>query len=167
MLCKDANIVQGCNTSMLQILQYVYSSLFECVHLRPCSCVMSVSASQLQFTLSLPEYDYHSYRLPTVEFHCNFDTINQHDGWMNIAVVVDSVFPPARPVTSGAQLRQWFTSPGADTIPRRPEPLPKLYSCLWRWTKRKPETCKAEVNRQINLKIVHYVGHYTVSRQLE
>jgi hypothetical protein len=30
---------------------------------------------------------------------------------------------------------------------RRLEPLPKLYTCLWRWAKRKPETCKAEVNR--------------------
>jgi hypothetical protein len=23
---------------------------------------------------------------------------------------------------------------------------PKLYTCLWRWAKRKPETCKAEIN---------------------
>jgi hypothetical protein len=37
-----------------------------------------------------------------------------------------------------------------DTVPSRLEPLPKLYTFLWRWTKRKPETCKAEVNRQIN-----------------
>jgi hypothetical protein len=41
---------------------------------------------------------------------------------------------------------RWFHYT-ADTIPRRLEPLPKLYTCLWRWAKRKPETCKAEVNR--------------------
>jgi hypothetical protein len=54
------------------------------------------------------------------------------------------------------QFRQWFkslgygvsawASLGADTISRRLEPLPKWYTCLWRWDKRKPETCKAEVN---------------------
>jgi hypothetical protein len=58
---------------------------------------------------------------------------------------------------AGVQLR------GADTIPRRYEPLPKLYTCLWRWAKRKPETGKAEVNRYINYKLVHYVGHCAVS----
>jgi hypothetical protein len=36
---------------------------------------------------------------------------------------------------------------GADTIFRRLEPLPKRYICLGKWAKRKPETCKAEVNR--------------------
>jgi hypothetical protein len=41
----------------------------------------------------------------------------------------------------------WCQRPGADTIPRKHEPLPQLYTCLWRWAKRKPETCKAEVNR--------------------
>jgi hypothetical protein len=41
----------------------------------------------------------------------------------------------------------WFQRPGADTMPSRLEPLPKRYTCLWRWAKRKPETCKAEVNR--------------------
>jgi hypothetical protein len=35
----------------------------------------------------------------------------------------------------------------SDTIRRRLEPLLKLYNCLWRWAKRKPETYKAEVNR--------------------
>jgi hypothetical protein len=51
----------------------------------------------------------------------------------------------------------------ADTISRRLEPLPKLYTCLWRWAKRKPETCKAEVNKidkwiknfRITLVIIH------------
>jgi hypothetical protein len=42
---------------------------------------------------------------------------------------------------------QFHPSMGADTIPRKLEPLPKLYACHWRWAKRKPETCKAEVNR--------------------
>jgi hypothetical protein len=40
-----------------------------------------------------------------------------------------------------------FRAPGADTIPRRLEPLLNLYTCLWGWAKRKPETCKAKVNR--------------------
>jgi hypothetical protein len=48
----------------------------------------------------------------------------------------------------------WCQRPGADTIPRRLEPLLKLYTCLWRWAERKAETCKAEVNGQINLKTV-------------
>jgi hypothetical protein len=47
----------------------------------------------------------------------------------------------------------WCQRPGADTIPSRLEPLPKLYTCLWRLAKRKPETCKAEVNRQIDNKL--------------
>jgi hypothetical protein len=37
---------------------------------------------------------------------------------------------------AGVQLRQswvWFQFPDADTIPRRLEPLPNLYTCLWRW----------------------------------
>jgi hypothetical protein len=33
---------------------------------------------------------------------------------------------------AGVQLRQWFKL--------------KLYTCLWRWAKRKPWTCNAEVN---------------------
>jgi hypothetical protein len=48
------------------------------------------------------------------------------------------------------------SSEAGDAIPKRLEPLPKLYTCLWRWAKRKPEICKAEVNRW---KHVHYVGH--------
>jgi hypothetical protein len=60
---------------------------------------------------------------------------------------------------AGVQIWQWFKSagygvsdqamPGADTIPKRLESLQKLYMCLWRWAERKPETCKAEVNRYI------------------
>jgi hypothetical protein len=42
--------------------------------------------------------------------------------------------------------RVWCQRPDADTIPRRLEPLPKLYTCLWRWVKRKLETHKTEVN---------------------
>jgi hypothetical protein len=37
--------------------------------------------------------------------------------------------------------------PGAETMPRRLESLPKLYTCLWRWAKRKPENGKAEVKK--------------------
>jgi hypothetical protein len=36
---------------------------------------------------------------------------------------------------------------GTDTVLRRVDPLQKFYTCLLRWAKRKPETCKAEVNR--------------------
>jgi hypothetical protein len=61
---------------------------------------------------------------------------------------------------------QFQPCPDADTIPRRLEPLPKFYTCLWRWAKRKPETCNAEVNRWIILKLVHYVGHYKISFQM-
>jgi hypothetical protein len=47
----------------------------------------------------------------------------------------------------GVQLQQWFKSPGYGVSARALELLPKLYTCLWRWVKRKPETCKAKVNR--------------------
>jgi hypothetical protein len=61
--------------------------------------------------------------------------------------------------------------PGMVTAPWALSPYPgdlnHRRSCsLCRWAKRKPETCKAEVNRYINSKLVHYVGHYTVSSVL-
>jgi hypothetical protein len=42
---------------------------------------------------------------------------------------------------------QFHPNADADTILRKLEPLPKLYAYLLRWAKRKPETCKGEVNR--------------------
>jgi hypothetical protein len=51
---------------------------------------------------------------------------------------------------AGGQIRQWFKSPGYGVSARVLTPYPgdlKLYTCLWRWDERKPETCKAEVNR--------------------
>jgi hypothetical protein len=73
---------------------------------------------------------------------------------------------------AGLQLRQfffwvWCQRPGADTIPRRLEPLPKLYTCLWTWAKRKSETCKAEVNWYINEKSVHYTILFQNARSLQ
>jgi hypothetical protein len=43
-------------------------------------------------------------------------------------------------------LSVWCQRPGTETVPRRLELLPKLYTGLWRWAKRKPETCKAEIS---------------------
>jgi hypothetical protein len=48
---------------------------------------------------------------------------------------------------SGSSLLGMVSGPGGDTIPKRLELLPNLYTCLRKSAKRKPETCKAEVNR--------------------
>jgi hypothetical protein len=62
---------------------------------------------------------------------------------------------------------QFKPGPDADTIPRRIEPLPKLYNCLLKIGLKKPETCKAEINKEKKQiqKPVHYVGYCTISFQ--